>query len=185
MWSSSPSPASKPLRWHVIKTCVSPAVLILLSALLSAGAARAEVAEVGQSPPLFALADEAGEVHRLQDLLGKPIVLYFTHNMCHYCTQIIAFLKRAHAAYERRDLTIVTINVWADGGKLIRRYKEQFGLPFRMLAGKNRQLLKDYEVNYVPIVVFIGRDGHIRHIYHHYILKQDFEASVQEIVEGD
>ena len=161
------------------------AVLLFVSVLLSSLSAFGDEAEVGQPPPLFALADEAGEVHRLQDLLGKPIVLYFTHNMCHYCTQIIAFLKRAHAAYEGRDLTIVTINVWADGGKLIRRYKEQFGLPFRMLAGKNPQLLRDYEVNYVPIVVFIGRDGRIRRMYHHYILKQDFEASVREVVEGN
>ncbi len=53
-----------------------------------------------------------------------------------------------------------------------------------MLAGKQPQLLRNYEVNYVPIVVFIGRDGRIRHIYHHYILPEDFDASVREIVEG-
>jgi peroxiredoxin len=165
---------------------VSRHCLLLASiCILSASAARADFAEVGHPPPLFSLVDEVGELHRLQDLLGKPIVLYFTHNMCHYCTQVIAFLKRAHAAREGTDFTIITVNVWAKGSKLIRRYKEQFGLPFRMLAGKNKELLRNYEVNYVPIVIFIGRDGLIKRIYHHYILQHDFDASVQQIMEGE
>lgn len=122
-------------------------------------------------------------VHALADVLGRPIILYFTHNQCHYCSQVIAFLKRAHAEYEGTDLTIITLNVWADDATFIRRYKEAFGLPFDMLAGKNLDLLRSYEVNYVPIVVFIGRDGDIRYLYHHYILQEDFERSTAEIVE--
>jgi len=157
----------------------------LLVVLLSCGpiAAQAEVAMVGQPPPLFSLQDERGQTHRLAAMLGEPIVLYFTHNMCHYCTQVVGFLKRADADYRDQGLTIVTLNVWADNPKFIRRYREQFGLPFAMLQGKDPQLLHDYEVNYVPIIVFIGRDGLIRHIYHHYILPEELEASVREIVE--
>jgi peroxiredoxin len=157
---------------------------VVLFATMTCANAHAELAEVGEPPPAFALADENGEVHRLEDFFGKPIVLYFTHNMCHYCTQVIQFLKRAQAKYGD-DLTIVAINVWADSGKLIKRYKEQFGLPFRMLAGKQPQLLRDYEVNYVPIMIFIGRDGRIRRIDHHYILPEDFDAIVAEIVNDD
>ena len=160
----------------------------LLAALLLSGgvaaATEAPVAKVGEPPPLFALKDEHGRTHRLKELLGKPVILYFTQNMCHYCTQVIGFLKRANALYGDRGLTILTLNVWADGPKYIRRYREQFGLPFTMLRAKDRQLLHDYEVNYVPIIVFIGRDGRIRRIFDHYILPKDFEASVREIVEG-
>jgi len=159
------------------------AILALLATLTPVALAAQEVAEVGQPPPLFALPDENGEVHRLEDVLGRPIILYFTHNMCHYCTQVIRFLKRAQAAYGDTDLTILTLNVWAADGKFIRRYKEQFGLPFAMLAGKDHDLMRHYEVNYVPIIVFIARDGKIRYIYRHYILRQDFAKSVKEIVE--
>ncbi len=53
-----------------------------------------------------------------------------------------------------------------------------------MLAGKDPQLLRDYEVNYVPIVVFLDRDGRIHRIFHHYILAADFDRSVREIVGG-
>ena len=168
------------------RASVLTALLVALGALAS-GELRADerVAEVGQPPPLFALPDENGEVHDLETLLGRPIILYFTHNLCHYCTQVIGFLKRAQAEYGDTDLTILTLNVWADDEKFIRRYKEQFGLPFAMLAGKNAELLRNYEVNYVPIIVFIDRDKKIRYIYHHYILRGDFEKSTAEIVEGN
>ncbi len=174
------------MRLHVLI-----AILLAATALASPAPVRAQeaqeadtIATVGQPPPLFALPDEDGEVHALEDVLGKPVILYFTHNMCHYCTQVIAFLKRAHAQYEGTDLTIITLNVWAEDGDFIRRYKEAYGLPFDMLAGKDLGLLRAYEVNYVPIIVFIGRDGTIRHLYHHYVLQTDFEASTAEIVEG-
>lgn len=159
---------------------------VALSALPSAPAASASegVAEAGKPPPLFKLADEEGRVHDLEQLLGTPTVLYFTHNMCHYCTQVIGFLKRARQTYDEDELTIWTINVWADGPKMIRRYKEQFGLPFPMVAGKDPQVLRDYEVNYVPIIVFLDRHGNIHKIFHHYILKTEFDATVEEIVAG-
>lgn len=158
--------------------------MLLAVALSAAAAVQADnVAEEGQTPPPFSLPDENGEVFNLEDYMGRPTILYFTHNMCHYCTQIIAFLKRAHAKYGDTDLAILTLNVWADDDKFILRYKEAMGLPFTMLAGKNAQLLRDYEVNYVPIIVFIGRDGKIRHIYHHYVLQGDFEKTTAEIVE--
>ncbi len=157
---------------------------LLVATLVPSAAMTQEIAEVGQAPPLFALPDEQGEVHALKDYLGRPIILYFTHNMCHYCTQVIAFLKRAHADYEDTDLAIITLNVWAKDEKFIRRYKEAYGLPFSMLAGNDTELLRNYEVNYVPIIVFIGRDGTIRYLYHHYVLQTDFEKSTTEIVEG-
>ena len=164
---------------------LAAALLSAAALLLAIDARGANVAEVGEAPPLFELSDEHGTVHRLEDYLGRPVILYFTHNMCHYCTQVISFLKRAHAQYEDTDLAIITLNVWASDEKFIRRYKEQFGLPFLMLAGKNADLLKSYEVNYVPIIVFIGREGKIRNIYHHYVLLGDFEKSAAAIVAGE
>ena len=162
-------------------------VFVLVTATMFSSGARAaeqpeERARVGHPPPLFALPDEHGEVHALEDLLGQPIILYFTHNVCHYCTQVIAFLMRAHAEYEGTDLAIVTLNVWATDGEFIRRYKEAYGLPFDMLAGNDPDLLRNYEVNYVPIIVFVGRDGNVRYLYHHYVLQEDFEAATAEIV---
>jgi peroxiredoxin len=169
--------------WLTVVAGALALAVISLTATAQAQAPSPAIAEVGHPPPLFTLPDEHGEMHALGDLMGRPVILYFTHNQCHYCSQVIAFLKRAHTRYEDTDLTIVTLNVWADDGIFIRRYKEAFGLPFDMLAGKDLGLLRSYEVNYVPIIVFIGRDGLIRQIYHHYVLPDDFDASTAEIVD--
>lgn len=158
-------------------------VALLLTWVVAPGATMADdVATVGQPPPLFALPDEDGTVHALADAIGKPIILYFTHNMCHYCTQVVGFLKRAHETYAGTDLTIITLNVWARDGEVIRRYREAYELPFVMLAANDRDLLRAYEVNYVPIIVFIDRGGTIRDLYHHYILPRDFDSSTARIV---
>lgn len=146
--------------------------------------ASAEVATVGKLPPPFALRDEEGTVHRLTEYVGKPTIVYFTHNVCHYCGQVIAFLNRAHQRYADQGLVILSINVMADGAELIRRYKEQYNLTFTMLAGKEPELLRNYEVNYVPILVFIDRNGLVYQIHHHYILPETFDASVEHIVAG-
>jgi len=144
--------------------------------------ASADVATVGKPPPPFALRDEKGVIHSIVDYKGKPTIVYFTHNVCHYCGQVIAFLERAHQRYVDQGLAVVSINVMADGPELIRRYKEQFNLTFTMLAGKNPGLLRDYEVNYVPILVFIDRNGLVYQIHHHYILPEVFDAAVEHVV---
>ena len=85
------------------------ATLLVLGVLAGMAApVTADIAETGQPPPLFALPDEEGTVHDVAELLGQPTVLYFTHNMCHYCTQIISFLKRARTAYGEDELAIDT-----------------------------------------------------------------------------
>jgi len=157
----------------------------LLACLLVTSATQARVVEVGEPAPTFALTDEHGKIHDLQDMIGVPIILHFTHNMCHYCTQVIRSLKRVHATYGADDLTIVAINVWAESGELIRRYKETFGLPFPMLAGKNPALLRNYEVNYVPLIVFIDRTGTVRRIEHHYIPEEELIAATKQLVESE
>ncbi len=159
--------------------------VFLAGLLLAAASARAEVVTVGKPPPPFALPDENGTVHRIVDHTGRPTIVYFTHNVCHYCSQVIAFLSRAHQQYADQGLSILSINVMADGAELIRRYKEQFNLQFTMLAGKEPDLLRNYEVNYVPILVFIDRRGLVYQVYHHYILPQDFDAAVAHIVTAE
>ena len=59
--------------------------------------------------------------------------------MCHYCTQIIAFLKRAHdrSMATGSDLAILTLNVWAaDDDRFILRYKEALGLAVHDAGGE-------------------------------------------------
>lgn len=142
-----------------------------------------EIAVEGRPAPPISLKDEWGKVITLDDFKGYPLTLYFTHNLCHYCTQLIGFLKEADGKWRDKGLRILTINVMAKDARLVKAYREAYNLPFPQLVGKDEKVLRSYEINYVPVMVFIQNDGIIKRIYHHFVLKQDFYSSIKEIVE--
>jgi peroxiredoxin len=117
----------------------------LLLAMFASGASSASL-KIGEPPPTFALIDESGRQVDFGDLIDKPSVIYFTHNACHYCTQIIAMLKRANKKYGRKELRIMGINVMARDNKLVKAYKEELGFIFPMFAGNRADVLKAYKI---------------------------------------
>jgi peroxiredoxin len=151
--------------------------------LLPHGAWTAEL-EVGKTPPPFSLIDSTGRKVNLDHFLGKPTIIYFTHNACHYCTQIVAMLKRADKKFGRNNLTIMGINVMAKDQRLIKVYKEELGFIFPMLAGNSADVLKAYKIYYVPKLVFIDAEKNVKKIVGHYIHEQELHENIKEIMNG-
>jgi peroxiredoxin len=137
---------------------------------------------VGEPPPSFTLIDENGKKVNLNDLLVKPAVIYFTHNACHYCTQIIAMLKRADKKFGSKDLQIMGVNVMARDKKLVHAYKEELGFIFPMFAGNRSDVLKAYKIYYVPKLIFVDRNKIVRKIVGHYIHQPELHENIREIM---
>ncbi len=125
--------------------------------------------KVGEPPPAFVLEDDQGRKVNMNVFLDRPTVIYFTHNACHYCTQIIALLKRAEAKFSRDKLRIIGINVMAKDKRLVRAYREELGFTFPMLAGNKGELLEAYKIFYVPKLVFVNQKRLVHKIVGHYI----------------
>lgn len=141
--------------------------------------------KVGEHPPTFVLIDENGKKVNFDDLLDKPSIIYFTHNACHYCTQIIAMLKRADKKFGQEDLRIMGVNVMAKDKKLVKAYKEELGFTFQMFAGNRSDVLKAYKIYYVPKLIFIDRHKIVRQIVGHYIHTPELEQYIKEIMETE
>jgi len=139
---------------------------------------------VGEPPPTFILIDENGKKVNFGDLIDKPAVIYFTHNACHYCTQIIAMLKRADKKFGRKDLQIMGVNVMAKDKKLVHAYKEELGFIFPMFAGNRSDVLKAYKIYYVPKLIFVDRNKVVSKIVGHYIHQPELEENIREIMKG-
>ncbi len=139
--------------------------------------------KVGEKAPTFVLLDERDRRVDFGKFIDRPTIIYFTHNACHYCTQIIAFLKRVHSRYGEK-VRILTINVMARDSRLIKAYKRAFDLPFPMFAGNDPRLIRAYGINFVPVIVFIDKEGIVRRVVEHYILEEELEESVKLIMEG-
>jgi peroxiredoxin len=138
--------------------------------------------EVDAPPPMFTLIDDQGRHVDMKTLLDRPAVIYFTHNACHYCTQIIAMLKRADQEFGRENLRIIGINVMAKDKELVKVYKEELGFIFPMLAGNRGDLLEAYEISYVPKLVFIDGQRIVRKVIGHYIHEPELYENIREIM---
>lgn len=156
-------------------------VLIFIIVLPSLSYSRDAIKE-GEKPPTFVLMDENGRMVNMEDFLGRPLVIYFTHNACHYCTQIIAYLKRAQEKFGKEDLQIITINVMARDQKLIKSYKEALEFTFPMLAGNRREVIMAYKINYVPVLVFVDSKKIVRKVVGHYIHEDELHKNIREIL---
>lgn len=155
-------------------------VWILLS--VSAGTASASGIMVGEPPPVFRLINEEGTRVDIGLLMDRPTIIYFTHNSCHYCTQIIAELKRARVLFGEEKLRIMGINVMAKDQRLVRAYKEELGFTFPMFAGNTPEVLEAYKIAYVPVLVFVDRHRIVRKVVGHYIQEEELHAVIQEMI---
>ncbi len=135
----------------------------------------------GSPVPTFVLPDENNRDVDFGTLIDRPTIIYFTHNACHYCTQIIAHLKRAERRFGKERLRIIGINIMARDNRLVRKYKEELGFTFPMFAGKREDLLRTYRINYVPVLVFVDSKRIVRKVVGHYIHEPELLKIIREI----
>jgi peroxiredoxin len=152
------------------------ALFCLVSLPLSAG----EGVKVGAPAPTFVLLDEDNKEVDFGTLIDRPTIIYFTHNSCFYCTQIIMYLKRVEEKFGKDHLRIMGINIMAKDMKLIKAYKQALGFTFPMFAGNRDDVLTAYRINYVPVIVFVDSKKIVRKVVGHYIHEKELSEAVQE-----
>ncbi|MBF0487446.1 MAG: TlpA family protein disulfide reductase [Nitrospirae bacterium] len=157
------------------------ALLLLLSIFIAVPAYAVSMKE-GQAFPVFTMADENDKMVDVGQLIDRPTIVYFTHNSCHYCTQVIALLKRAEAKFGAKTIGIIGINVMAKDGKMVRRYKRDLGFQFPMFAGNREDVLSTYKINYVPVLVFIDSEKRVKKIIGHYIHEDELHGYIREVI---
>lgn len=153
----------------------------LVAGLISSHAYADKLAE-GEPVPTFIMIDENGREVNIDKLLVKPTIIYFTHNACHYCTQIIAMLIRADKKLGSKDFQVLGVNVMAKDSKLVKAYKEELGFIFPMFAGNRAEILKAYHIYYVPKLVFIDRNKIVRKVVGHYIHEPELYDNIRQIM---
>lgn len=138
--------------------------------------------QIGSPAPTFTLLDENNREVDFGTLIDRPTIIYFTHNSCFYCTQIVLYLKRAEKKYGADHLRILGINIMAKDEKLIKAYKSALGFTYPMFAGNREDVLRAYRINYVPLIVFVDARKIVRKVVGHYIHEEELDESIQEIM---
>jgi thioredoxin-dependent peroxiredoxin len=101
------------------------------------------VVEEGQEAPDFELASDAGELVRLSQFRGQPVVLYFyPRDDTPGCTAQACDIRDNYDDFEKRGA--VVLGVSADEESSHVKFKEKYGLPFTLLADTDHNVAEQY-----------------------------------------
>ncbi len=111
----------------------------------ASGGESAGFLAVGQSAPVFTLADDQGKKVSLTDFKGKTVVLYFyPKDQTPGCTQQACDFRDNLARLTAKGA--VVLGVSADSADSHRRFKEKQSLNFPLLADVDKKVLNAYGV---------------------------------------
>lgn len=120
-------------------------LLLALAAASTFCMVRPAVAEVapGRPAPDFALPDASGAVHRLADLRGQWVVVYFyPKNDTPGCTTEACNLRDRHHELVKLGATLVGISV--DSPASHAEFARKYSLPFVLLADEKGEVARAY-----------------------------------------
>lgn len=103
------------------------------------------IIQPGQKAPDFSLPDEAGNLHRLSDYVGKPVVLYFyPKDDTPGCTTEACNFRDDYSTYAKAGITILGVS--PDTSQKHQKFKDKYHLPFTLLADVDHKVCELYGV---------------------------------------
>jgi peroxiredoxin Q/BCP len=163
---------------------ISFASLMIIFALNSYAASK--LPKLGETAPRFALNDQSGETRKLEDYLGKWVVLYFyPKDDTPGCTKEACSFRDDLKQLEQLGAQIIGVSV--DDSDSHAKFASKYHLPFPLLADKDASVAESYgALNNLLIIKIAKRytflidpNGKIAKIY----LDVDTSRHSQEIID--
>jgi thioredoxin-dependent peroxiredoxin len=101
--------------------------------------------EEGQQAPDFELMSDSGELVRLSQFRGKPVVLYFyPRDDTPGCTAQACGIRDSYEDFEQRGAVVLGVSPDEETSHV--KFKEKYGLPFTLLADPEHEVSEQYGV---------------------------------------
>ena len=101
--------------------------------------------EPGKKAPAFSLKDQHGNVHRLSDYEGRPVILYFyPKDDTPGCTKESCDFQAQLPAYKRRKAAVLGVSILDEKSKA--KFASKYGLTFPLLADPDHEVAEKYGV---------------------------------------
>jgi thiol-disulfide isomerase/thioredoxin len=137
-----------------VKRALLVAALVLSACSSSGGTPRADV---GETAPLFATRDLAGERVRLRDFRGQTVVLNFWASWCIPCRKEFPLLAQVD---ERQNVVVLGV-IYNDADDNARRFMSEHGGTWPGLKDDSK-IARAYRVGPgIPATIVIGADGKV------------------------
>ena len=110
--------------------------------------------------PDFALTDEDGNIHRLSDYKGKPVILNFWATWCPPCREEIPSMNRAWKKVKDEGIEMIAINVGEDEDTIF-AFTAEYPIDFQVLLDESGEMMKKWPVKGLPTTFILDIRGHI------------------------
>lgn len=154
------------------KISIIPMILVMLAALVISGCGGSTITTgngtptispvVGAQAPDFAVSTLDGEIVKLNELRGQPVILNFWATSCPWCRYQMPFLQ---AAFEEKGhgMDFVGINIRENIDK-VRQVIEYEGIDYTIALDGDGAIANSYNVRPIPATFFIDEHGIIEYV---------------------
>jgi cytochrome oxidase Cu insertion factor (SCO1/SenC/PrrC family) len=149
--------------WLAIICCILPILIILLISAIFGIKQKPKIPEkefkkeeviaepkIGSFAPEFQLTDIDQKTFTLNDLKGKPTILFFTASYCLPCQIAAKEIKKLDEDLGGNKFNVVVIFIdKRESEEDLRVWKEKFASDDWFIAFGNEKIISDYEINYL------------------------------------
>jgi len=127
----------------------------------------------------FTLPDLDGNIVSLKDFENEVILLVFWVAGCDICKEEVPVLEEVYAKYNGKGVEVLAVNI-GESATLVRKFKEQRGIRYRILLDSQGKVRRLYQVIGVPTEVIIDRQGKVR--YYDFGLPYNWEEILDKLL---
>ena len=153
----SPALLSRLRQSRLLRFAGEIALVLLVVGAVQGWRGRDLVAD-GTPAPDLALRDLQGNLHRLSDYRGRPVMLHFWATWCGVCRQEFGALNAVEAA--RGDALLLAVAEDGDDGAALRSFVKERGLTYPVLRGSD-SVSRQWGITVFPTTFYLDREGRI------------------------
>ncbi len=174
--SVQPAPVPRRSRKLPIAIALAAAVLLLAAVMLWPKAPKMAIAD-------FTVYDAGGKEVRLEDFIGKPIVLNFWASWCPPCKAELPDFQDAYETYGK-DVQFLMVNMTTSTGESQKQAQaliDGYGYTFPVYFDLTSSAANAYGITSLPTTYFINADGKITDVRTGMISADTLLAGIREI----
>jgi peroxiredoxin len=145
------------------------------------GAGASSTARVGRPAPSWSAKTSTGATLSTASLRGTPVYLNFFATWCPPCNKEAPDVNELQKQFAPRGLRVIGVDELENAGKA-GQFVHKYDLVYPAVVDADGTLQGLYEINGLPVHVFIDRSGVIRKMVRGEMSKNDIAAAIRSIL---